>query len=237
MFWSALFLHTSIGVRIFLGTSRAVGLFGRLQFAYKDWACVLSNQLIFSLAAACVPVSAIKTCTKGARAFVCVCVFRSCVQAEKCRLFGVRSSGRFCGRQCWMPRNPFRLVMHTARRNQNAAYKLWVTFSCTGAIIDETNADLEVAFHSAIHRENMYNANIEFVPVVIKVPVADSYVVEKKGIYVYIYSYNVYDLWDVCLFCISCMQIYRIKGDHTRVIIKLRKPKVNISRYDLEVEV
>lgn len=51
----------------------------------------------------------------------------------------------------------------------------------TGAIIDENNHDLEVAFHSAINRENMYNAHIEFVPSVIKVPVADSFVVEKKG--------------------------------------------------------
>lgn len=55
------------------------------------------------------------------------------------------------------------------------------TPSPKGAIIDEDNPDLEVAFHAAINRENMYNANIEFVPTVLKVPIADSFVVEKKG--------------------------------------------------------
>lgn len=50
-----------------------------------------------------------------------------------------------------------------------------------GAIFDEADVDLEVAFHSAIYRENMYNGNVEFVPIVVKAALADSFHLEKKG--------------------------------------------------------
>lgn len=38
-----------------------------------------------------------------------------------------------------------------------------------------------MAFHSAMYRENMYNGNIEFVPIVVKAALADSFDIEKKG--------------------------------------------------------
>lgn len=50
-----------------------------------------------------------------------------------------------------------------------------------GAIFDENNYEVEVAFHSAIYRENMYNKNIEFVPTVHKISITDSVAIEKKG--------------------------------------------------------
>lgn len=42
---------------------------------------------------------------------------------------------------------------------------------------------MEVAFHSAVHRENMYNKNIELVPIVEHVSSTDSFLIEKKGPY------------------------------------------------------
>lgn len=52
-----------------------------------------------------------------------------------------------------------------------------------GAIFDENNYEMEVAFYSAVNRENMYNKNIEFVPKVERAPAFDSFMIEKKGIY------------------------------------------------------
>lgn len=46
-----------------------------------------------------------------------------------------------------------------------------------------------------MYRENMYNGNIEFVPIVVKAALADSFDIEKKGasyidLTLCIYKYN-----------------------------------------------
>lgn len=50
-----------------------------------------------------------------------------------------------------------------------------------GAIFDEENVNGELAFQSALFRENMYNKDIEFVPKVIRVSNSDTYAIEKQG--------------------------------------------------------
>ncbi len=50
-----------------------------------------------------------------------------------------------------------------------------------GAIFEDGNINGELAFQSAIFRENMYNKDIEFVPKVIKVANLDTFVIERQG--------------------------------------------------------
>lgn len=50
-----------------------------------------------------------------------------------------------------------------------------------GAIFEEDNVNAELAFQSAIFRENMYNKDIELVPKVIKVSNSDTFAIEKQG--------------------------------------------------------
>lgn len=49
---------------------------------------------------------------------------------------------------------------------------------------------MEVAFYSAVNRENMYNKNIEFVPKVERAPGFDSFMIEKKGL-IKIFVFNI----------------------------------------------
>lgn len=64
-----------------------------------------------------------------------------------------------------------------------------------GAIFDEDNFSAELAFQSAIYRENMYNKDIEFVAKVVKVSTSDTFAIEKQGkkttkIYFYLLENN-----------------------------------------------
>lgn len=54
-------------------------------------------------------------------------------------------------------------------------------FIAIGAIFDENNFNDELAFQSAIHRENMYNKDIEFVAKIVKLSTSDTYAIEKEG--------------------------------------------------------
>lgn len=54
-------------------------------------------------------------------------------------------------------------------------------FFCQGGIFHEDNSDEEIAFRSALLRENMDNTKLEFIPLVRQVDREDSFQAEKVG--------------------------------------------------------
>lgn len=54
-------------------------------------------------------------------------------------------------------------------------------FSMAGGLFHSDNQDAEIAFRYALIRENMYNARLEFVPIIRRIDATDSYQAEKAG--------------------------------------------------------